>query len=542
MKINSASSRKRLLLGVSALGLVCAAPAAHAFDYETDSGVDIRLDNTIQYSVTERVAPLSPYLANIANSNDGDNNLRAGIVSNRFDLLSKLDVSYQGFGFDASADSFYDTVYNQKTQQGGAGNAVNSIGPVDQFTSATRTQAGRNIELRNLFVYGSGNIGNVPVSLKVGRLVNLYGESLLFAGNGISYGQAPIDVLRAASVPNTQAKDLFLPVGQALVTVQPTESISLSAYYQFEWERFNFMPVGSYFSPNDFVGPGSQRFLIAGPLALYHGNDLTGKSTGQFGMAVHYDPPATNWDFGLYALQYNDSEPQVVLTVGTAAPRPPQFSLGTYQLEYANGIQIYGASTSTSVGPLNLAGEVSVRTNEDLFSTAEVGPFTQQNNSSNPAYATGDTLHYQSSFIYAGPKASAWDAISAIGEVAGVNLLSIDKNRDSFYYNSPLTHGNGGHMAFGLRTIVTLTYYQVFPGLDVSPDIGLGWNFMGRAPDTAAFNNTGIDRGGDLSLGVGFTYLNKWTGSISYTNYIAPPQRNNDADRDFVSFNVERTF
>jgi hypothetical protein len=97
-------------------------------------------------------------------------------------------------------------------------------------------------------------------------------------------------------------------------------------------------------------------------------------------------------------------------------------------------------------------------------------------------------------------------------------------------------------MALGLRTIVTLTYYEVLPGLDISPNLGLGWNFMGTAPDTPAFNNTAIDRGGDLTLGIGFTYLNNWTGGISYTNYIAPPGRDLYADRDFVSFNAEHTF
>ena len=65
---------------------------------------------------------------------------------------------------------------------------------------------------------------------------------------------------------------------------------------------------------------------------------------------------------------------------------------------------------------------------------------------------------------------------------------------------------------------------------------------MGKSPDTDAFNGTGIDRGGDITVGVDGTFLNKWTGGINYTYYIAPPGRDPFADRDFVSLNIERTF
>ena len=65
---------------------------------------------------------------------------------------------------------------------------------------------------------------------------------------------------------------------------------------------------------------------------------------------------------------------------------------------------------------------------------------------------------------------------------------------------------------------------------------------MGLAPDTQGFNNYNIDRGGDLTIGVTATYREVWTGGISYTNFIAPPGRNAYADRDFIQFNVERTF
>ncbi len=545
-----------LLSGIACAALMCSSHAAHAFEYLFDNGVDVRFDNTLQYSVTERTAPVSSYLGGqtgaAENTNDGDDNLRAGIVSNRVDLLTKFDISDSGFGFDTTIDSFYDAVYNQKTQNTDGSTYNPAQQPASKFTTATETEAGRDIQLRNLFVYGSHNIDGIPVTLRVGRLVNLFGESLFFAQNGIAYGMAPLDIERASSVPNTQAKDLFLPVGQALISAQLTNSILVSAYYQFEWEKFNFIPAGSYFSTADLIDEGGQRIYAspAGPdtaLYFYRAHDISGSDTGQFGISLHYDPIGSSFDFGFYALQYNDSEPQVYTTVragaptvvsGTAPGSPDALSLGTYQTVYADHIQIYGASTSTTIGALNLAGEVSVRANEDLRSTVTVTPNEiGANNTNHALYAIGDVAHYQASEIYLGPKLPGfWDSSSVLGEVAGENLFAITANKDNF------DRVDSQHMALGLRTVASATYYQLLPGLDVSPNIGLGWNFMGKSPDTPAFNTTGIDRGGDITFGIAGTYLNKWTGGISYTRYIAPPQRDPYADRDFVSFNVERTF
>ncbi len=548
------NTRYALLCGVACAALMGSNHAAQAFQYRFANGVDIRFDNTIEYSVITRTAPVNRLLGGPTayNNNDGDDNTRTGIVSNRIDVLSQFEISDAGFGFDGSIDSFYDTVYNQRTQNNNGASYNPAQQPSTKYTTATQTETGRNVELRNLFVYGSHDIDGVPVTVRVGRLVNLFGESLFFAQNGIAYANAPLDIERASSTPNTQAKDLFLPVGQATITVQATDSISVTAYYQFEWEKFNLPATGTFFSGTDILDEGGQRLYVgaAGPnraLYFYRAHDMDGADTGQFGLAVHYDPIGSSFDYGFYALQYNDSEPQVyvrprvgapVVVPGTAAGAPIAESLGTYQTVYADHIQIYGASTSTTIGPLNLAGEASVRANEDLVSTVTV-PANEQfaNNTNHALYAIGDVAHYQVSEIYAGSKLPGfWDGYTITGEAAGENLFAISANKNNF------NRATAKHMALGLRTVGSLTYYEALPGLDVSPQIGLGWNFMGKSPDTNAFNTTGIDRGGDITFGIAGTYLNKWTGGIAYTRYISPPARDPKADRDFFSFNVERTF
>ncbi len=534
------------LAGTTGFALLLMHQPARAFNYEFNDGVKIEFDNTLQYSLLERTSPELPVFQNNVNINDGDNNLRSGIVSNRIDLLTKFNIDDNGYGFDTTIDSFYDSVYNQHTQNHSTYTYNPATTPSTSFPSATRTLAGRDVQLRNLFIYGSNSVAGIPVTVRVGRLVNLFGESLFFASNGIAYGNGPVDVERAISVPNTQVKDLLLPVGQATISAQLTNSISATAYYQFEWEKFNFIPVGSYFSTVDLLDAGGQR-LIAFPGSattpggyFYRTPDKSGADTGQYGLAVHYDPVASEYDLGLYALQYNDSEPQIYTRPGAGAPgfipgTPAALVLGTYQLVYPDHIQIYGASASTTVGPANFAGEISARTNEPLVSTVTVLPGEAADNDKNARYAKGDTLHYQASTIYLGPQTKYWNSSSFLAEVAGVNLLEFTKNRDAF-------NRTQRHMALGFRAVASVEYYQVLPGFDVEPSIGLGYNFMGLAPDTAAFNGTGIDRGGDITFGVTGLYLANWEAAVTYTNYIAPPGRNQYADRDFVAFNIERTF
>jgi hypothetical protein len=541
-----AGSQRRLLLGSCAiLSFAVFGHPAKAFEYEFKNGVTINFNNTLEYSLAQRTSPESPVFRDNPNLNDGDNNLRAGIISNRIDLLSEFNITKNGFGFDGSIDSFYDSVYNQKTQNrdGFTYNPANQ--PADKFTTATQTIAGRDIQLRNLYVFGSTSIANTPVTLRVGRFVNIFGESLLFAANGISYGQSPINIEEAVSVPNTEAKNLFLPVGQALLTSQITDSISVSAYYQFEWQKFNYPPAGSYYNPLDFFGEGGERLIAFAPSShspggyFYRGPDQSGADTGQFGIAVHYDPLTLPIDFGFYALQYNDTQPQIYTRVAGGAPRyiasTNSLSLGTYQEVFANHIQIYGASSSFTIGPTNYAGEISIRNHEDLTSSVTVLPGQNANNTNSPLYAIGDTLHYQASAIFLGKANRLWDSSSIVAEAAGDNLLGFEKNRQNF-------DPSERHMALGLRAIFSATYYEVLPALDLVPSIGVGWNFMGLAPDTQGFNNTGIDRGGDLTFGLNATYRNVWTGGIDYTTYVAPPNRDVYADRDFVTVNIERTF
>jgi hypothetical protein len=66
-----------------------------------------------------------------------------------------------------------------------------------------------------------------------------------------------VDVTRART-PGAELKEVFIPVGMVFAQLGLTQNVSVSAYYQYEWER-SWLPVaGSYFATNDFAGEGGQ--------------------------------------------------------------------------------------------------------------------------------------------------------------------------------------------------------------------------------------------------------------------------------------------
>jgi hypothetical protein len=532
-----------------ALGIAILPVSAHAFTHDFNNGVQVRFDNDIEYSLGIRTAPVSSQITSNINGNDGDLNLAKGIVSNRIQDITTLDLSYNGFGFDASTESFYDSVYESKTQNTSQA-TYNPIGPVSKYPNATGALIGRNIELRNLFGYGTFSIGNVPIDFRIGRHTLIWGESVFFPDNGIAYGIAPLDGIEATNEPNAEVKDLFLPVGMASISAQLTDSLRLESYYQFEWEKTIIPPVGSYYSPNDLFDGGGERLILAQPqppvfpgVYFFRGRDISGATTGQFGIALHYDPESSPYDFGIYALQYNDREPQVYVYPGLGAgPTPDGISAGQYRLVYPNHIQLYGVSASTTLGAWNIAGEISARTNVPLVNNGvAVAPGEQADNNHHVLYPTGDAAYAQISAIYLGPATRLWSASNFVVELAGNQLLSVVKNGDEFVASNG---GGPGHWnALGFHGLFTPTYYEILPGVDLGVPLGLGYNFWGQSATTHTFNGTDQSHGGVATIGLNLTYRQTWNAGLNYSQYFGPVAYGQlFADRSLVTFNLQHTF
>jgi hypothetical protein len=510
------------------------------------NALEINLDTTVEYSTFYRINDPSAILTSGSysgdgpNFGDGDSGFRHGFVSNDFEAVPVFDLKYGDYGAHVSGQFYLNTVYLQPNQNN-APAALNPWTPArnTDFTSATRNVNGQNALLLDAFAYGSQHFGagdNQTLTIKVGRQTLLWGQSLFFTNNGIAAGQAPIDILTADSTPNAQAQQVFLPVGQAVITYQPNQIITLQAYYQFQWEQDQFEGVGAYFSNSDFFDKGGERVILGPDVYLYRGKDNTPPSeNGQFGASIQ--ATLGNFDVGLYALQYNSKSPEIDFN---SVPHPtggPGINAGTYWLVYPRAIQIYGASISTTVGAVNLGGEVSGRRNMPLVGLGlNYSPTYPGNSNNNTAYATGSTMAAQISAIYVSP-GIPFDpgGVSFVGEYAMNHVLAYDDAN-----KAALTPGRDSTAA-AVQFVVTPTYFlNILQNLELQFPVGLEYGLFGRSQIDQSMNH-GC---GSVNVGVTATYLTTWTAGLTYVDYIGAPNPtyNDLADRGYVSFNIEHTF
>ncbi|MEJ2393752.1 MAG: DUF1302 domain-containing protein [Candidatus Thiodiazotropha sp.] len=542
---------------VAAVAMVMACGNAQAFRFDTGSDdLKIRWDNTLKYSTIYRLhdpdeTQLGHYLPSPAG--DGDYNFKKGIASNRLDLLSEFDLVHNyNKGFRISATGWYDRVYNTTSDNPGVSH--NQSVAADEFNSETETAVGKDLELLDAFGFYKGQIGDMPASVRLGRHTVIYGETLMSGANGIAAAQGPVDIVKAATVPGAQVKEFLLPTNQISATLQPLENLSLGAYYQFKWEESAFFPAGSFLSPNDVVGPGNESFLQVIPgqpwPQINHGEDLTPDDSGQWGMQVRYRPEALDVELGIYAANYHDKLPSAIYTNVTPTGL-------TYSRAYQENIRTYGVSASTVLFDDNVSIEASVRDNMPLTgglcpeghptgcgyfvnNLSGVAPVPVPDNNDNPAYAVGKTRHvtlvdihiFQPNFILR-------DGGSVATQFDWHQVHGVTKNPEMI---DPTTTKS----ASTVTVAFTGDYYQVMNGLDLHVPIVWTHNLAGRSRTTVGW----IEHGGSLDVGLNFDYRNTWKGGLNYHRFQGRegPSIGNGSfdqtqfDRDYVSFNISRTF
>lgn len=555
-----------------ALASVLPMQATHALEFDSGNP-DLRIswNNTFKYSTAYRLRNADPRLLSSGypsagpgdfsgyNLDDGNLNFRKkGIVSNRLDWLSELDIGTRNFGGRLSAAAWYDSVYNRSNDNNSPStNAATLAGlATNQFAPGTRTLHGRDAEVLDAFVFAKGTVGDLPGTARLGRHTLQYGESLFFGSNGIANAQGPVDLVKLLSVPGAQFKEILRPVNQISGHLQVKPNVSIGGYYQFEWRPTVIPGVGSYLSAYDAAGAGSTGFLVApagAPAPTFMTiPDMKAKNSGQGGVQVKFTPSGSDVEYGLYAARYHDKTPYFYLGF---SPFFPPGAPSTLQAVYAENIKTYGASASTVLGGVNVAAEVSIRRNTPLVSDPTPDFLSAQgvgipaNNSDNPGYAVGNTAHVNLSAVYVMPTNSFFQGGALLGEIAWNRTTSVT-NRGSLDPNTTRD-------ATSIRMIFEPAYYQVIDGLDITIPIGLGYNVDGRS--SAIFNfNGGSSHGGDFSIGLNGTYQQDWKFGLNYVRFLGAAGtflRNNPAtntpilsyaqplkDRDYISFNIKRAF
>ena len=361
------------------------------------------------------------------NGDLGDLNYDKGSAfSTLFKGVHELNVQYKNMGFFARGLYFYDFELENNERDW-----VNPITGQSQDPCADPRAAEElcsDVRLLDAFFYANFDIGNVPVSLRIGDQVVSWGEST-FIQHGINTIN-PVDVTRALA-PGAELKEVFIPVGMISASFGLTENLSLSAYYQYEWERSRLPQAGSYFATNDFAGEGGQasniqlgftgnpdidlNFLLASLNglgdALRNGADPTAIASaylayptkvavrgysdaahedaddqGQYGVKVsYYSEDLNNTEFSLYHINYHSQRPLISGITSDFTQAGIQRDLGIIasgqitrdnitdlqaftesKFLYPEDIKLYGFSFNTNVGETALAGEIAYRVDEPL--------------------------------------------------------------------------------------------------------------------------------------------------------------------------------
>lgn len=559
--------RRTLVAVAVSAALAATSPWAAAFEIETGNpDLKMNWDNTVKYNAAWRLNNPDPALTtasanaatNARNYNDGDLNFNKGQISNRLSLLSEFDVTYGNIGARVTGSAWYDSVYMGRNDNPGNGTANQTSATFDQFAHDTKYLHGQRAELLDAFVFGKFDLDGHRASVRAGRHGLVWGDTLFFGANGIAGTMAPTDVGKLQSVPGTPFKEATIPVSQVSGNFQINNDVSLGAFYQLEWKPNRLAGSGSYFSASDATGPGAESLQVTPTVAWRHGDDLKPKNSGQGGLQLRFRIPEGDTDYGVYAIRYHDKGFAGLITRGLptgmpGVPAPATSPNAYYQLVYGEGINAYGASASRTFGPVNLAGEISVRKNVPLvsYNMSAALPLTLSAATDQGIFAVGNSAHMNFSALWTVPATPLFNEASFVGEIGWNRLTHIVRNADKL---DPRAERD----ALGWRFVFTPTYRQVVPGLDLGVPISLSYNPHGKSSVVSVFNNTGIDKGGDFSIGLDGSYLDAWRFTLNYTRYYGEKGlfhnglngtttqvktfQNYFADRDFVSFSLRRTF
>lgn len=386
--------------------------------------------NFSQYHPSLNVAPNAATVWNGAgiystNSDNGNLNFNAGeTFSKIFKGSHDLDIRYNNIGLFARGMYFYDfeMMDSDRPWTNPASNTVNNPCRDDE----SKDEVCRDIRLLDAYIYGDFDLGDMPLTVKIGQQIIGWGESALIS-HGIS-ALNPVDIARLKA-PGAELKEAFIPFGAVWGSLGVTENFTVEMFYQYSWEKTILPATGSYFSTNDFAGSGGQfnnvqlnfasnpdmdldslitNLNVLGDLmrsgglnaeqagAAYIGGfptkltlrESTAENTpddgGQYGLRLSwYLPELNETEVSLYYMNYHSRRPvfsgvtadfsEVGADLQKIASGQINYNnytdLGTFsrvEIDYVEDIQLYAFSFNTTIGDTSVAGEATYRVDEPL--------------------------------------------------------------------------------------------------------------------------------------------------------------------------------
>lgn len=331
-------SVQKLLLGsIAATAMMFAAGAANAVDFKFGEAT-LSVDNTASVGVGVRTSKQQCYNVSTPNGGCGfANGSATGVTfgvngddgnintdqwdpySTAIKLTTDFELKYRNYGAFVRTKLFYDHwIYEE------IGTRNNRFGSRPMVDAArgddARNFGGRGADILDAFVYTNFDVGNTPVSLRAGKQVINWGESLFIQGGISSY--LPVDG-SAIRTPGSELKEAYLPVPALYASVGLPHNIQLEGFWQFGWEKTKLDACGTFFSGTDAACEGGAYVMdvgeyLTGPITIRRQASDEGDDTGTFGLAFkHYaDWLGEGTDLGLYFVRQSLTAPVGTFTAG----------------------------------------------------------------------------------------------------------------------------------------------------------------------------------------------------------------------------------
>jgi hypothetical protein len=408
------------------VGSVVSINQAQALEFNLGE-IEGRLDSQISVGASWRMDEPSNNLISSVNGgssagsgsyDDGDQNFSKGdTFSQVIKGIHDLELSYKNVGIFTRVKYWHDVELENGSRA--HGHAANGYIPNTDLDDSKFNDFAKfsGIELLDAYWYGSFDLGNKPLDVRIGRQVVNWGESTFIQGGLNVINPVDVSSFRRAGA---EVKEGLLPVNMAFTSLGVTDNLSIEGFYQLQWEPTAIDGCGTYFSTNDFAAEGCNGIRIPLPLndQQYYTPGISGAAIGfdpviyrnadgrreadddgQFGISARYfSESLNNTEFGVYFAKYHSRLPisnavntstdaatfgatataagnaaaDAVLDAGGTAEEAQAAAQSagqvagistlidtTYFTSYPEDIEMIGLSFNTNIGEVAWSGEVS---------------------------------------------------------------------------------------------------------------------------------------------------------------------------------------
>ncbi len=542
---------------------------AGAFQLDTGDDWEIRWDNTVKFNVMSRVAKQDDDVitgqkgASWTLADDSDlsvDRTDLGIVSTRFDVLSEMDVIYKrNFGARVSASGWYDPMYGRRSDHP-RDRYQTWASPSEQpgeYTDEAKDWHYFGGELLDAFAFANFNIGDVYANIRAGRHTLYWGNSLLGVGaiHGPAGSMTAIDLSKAVSVPGSEAKELFMPTAKVSTVIQLTDNLTANAFYGFQHQEYRLAQTGTYFSSAEGLTDNTEfGTLIPADVGILppglrgggrvHKNEV---DEGDWGINLEYYFEPLGVETAFIYMNYVGKTPEgLVGSIGTRQEvdlEAGTIALGDLKWLYKDDIDLFGISLAKEMFGISFGMDMVTR--QDAPLPPELGAVVSRYSAEEFARAdsgnyggpVGDSYHVVINGLGLLQDNGIWEGGSWILETSFSMLDSCNDNCD--YMDVRVSEDRViSHVGLVFRP----TWYQVFPGTDLTGHLSVGYTIDG---EKAPIANGGDEENGNASIGLDFLINQSVSLNARYNMFYGPVRAGLGGllkDRDNVSITIKKTF